>query len=111
MSLPLGYDMSLTYDPKFDERLVKKVEIAGRSIPVDVAERVLADAGKLTPSPEFLSFIAGTRFNKRLVEAIYASSPRPYVFTRLIRRAKEVNRLDLAADLEKNKGTKEKASR
>lgn len=99
--LPLGYEISLAYDLKFDERLVQNVEIAGLQIPVDIAERVLVDAGKLPASTEVKSFIAGSQFNKRLVEAIYASSPKPYVFTRLICMAKETNRLDLAYDLEK----------
>ncbi|NCS68181.1 MAG: hypothetical protein COW32_08390 [Candidatus Aquicultor secundus] len=101
ITLPLGYDISLAYDPRFDERLIKNVEIAGLSVPVDVAERVLVDAGKLEPSAEVKSFIAGNQFNKRLIEAVYASSPKPYIFARLIRMAKEANRLGLVADLEK----------
>jgi len=101
ISLPLGYNISLAYDPKFDERLVKNVEIAELQIPVDIAERVLVDAGKLPAGTEVKSFLAGNQFNKRLIEAVYASSPKPYIFTRLIHMAKEANRLDLASDLEK----------
>jgi len=62
---------------------------------------VLVDAGKLPASTEVKSFIAGNQFNKRLIEAVYASSPKPYIFTRLIHMAKEANRLELASDLEK----------
>lgn len=100
LSLPLGYDISFMYDPHFDERLVKKIEVASRPINVDLPERVLVDIGKLKMNAEVKSFIAGTQFNKRLVEAIYASSPKPYVFSRLVRMAREVDRFDLIADLE-----------
>lgn len=62
---------------------------------------MLVDAGKLPASTEVKSFIAGNQFNKRLIEAVYASSPKPYIFTRLIHMAKEANRLELASDLEK----------
>ncbi|MBI4733587.1 MAG: hypothetical protein HY779_01990 [Rubrobacteridae bacterium] len=66
-----------------------------------IAERVLVDAGKLSDNTQVRSFIAGSQFNKRLIEAVYASSPKPYIFTRLIRMAKEAGRFDLALDLEK----------
>lgn len=100
VSLPLGFDISLIYDPDFDERLVKKVEIAGKPIPVDAPEKVLIDASKLGLSFELSSFIAGTRFDLRTLEAIYAKDPKPIVFKRLVGMAKEVGRLDLIAGLE-----------
>jgi len=99
--LPTGFDVFLVYDPNFDERLVKKIEIAGRNIPVDIPEKVLIDASKLKPSLEVRSFIAGTSFDLRILEAIYAKKPKPIVFKRLADMAKDAGRPDLASNIEK----------
>lgn len=101
ISLPLGFDLSLVYDPDFDERLIRKIEIAGVTIPVDIPEKVLIDLRSLGSDPDVLSFIAGTHFDLKIIEALYAKSPRPIVFRRLIRLAKEVERFDLVVGLER----------
>ncbi|HCG98565.1 MAG TPA: hypothetical protein DE036_01785 [Actinobacteria bacterium] len=100
LSLSAERSLSLTYDPDFDPRLVRKTDIAGVDIPIDVPEKVLVDARKLEPSPELSNFIAGTRFDVRLLEAIYAKNPKPVVFKRLVGMAKEANRPDLVSSLE-----------
>lgn len=101
ISLPLEFDISLMYDPNFDSRLIKKVEIAGRNIPVDVPEKVLIDASKLKPDAAIKSFIAGTDFDLRTLEAIYAKSPKPIIFKRLVATCKDTGRADLVLGLEK----------
>ncbi|HDP69637.1 MAG TPA: Fic family protein [Actinobacteria bacterium] len=101
VSLPTGFNISLVYDPRFDERLVKKIEIAGRNIPVDIPEKVLIDVSKLKSSFEIQGFIAGTPFDLRTLEAIYAKNPKPIVFKRLAGMAKEADRPDLVSGLEK----------
>src|SRR5665811_603362 len=100
LTLPLGFTVKLRYDSYFDERLIKKVEVAGRSIPVDIPELVFTELDKATPK-EVQSFVAGTKFDRLLVEAIYARKPKPVVFNRLVGLAKKSGRPDLAANLEK----------
>jgi len=100
LTLPLGYSINLRYDSYFDERLIKKVEVAGRSIPVDIPELVLTELDKAAPK-EVQSFVAGINFNRLVIEAIYARKPKPVVFNRLVGLAKKTGRPDLAADIEK----------
>lgn len=99
ISLPLGFRLSLVHDPGFDERLVRKMLVGDSTVSVDVPEKVLADSGKLPPSAEARNFLAGTDFDMRVVEALYATRPRPIVFKRLIDLAVEVGRPDLARGL------------
>lgn len=101
ISLPFGFDISLIHDPHFDSRLIKKVEIAGRQVFVDMPERVLIDASKLKLDIAIKSFIAGTDFNLRILEAIYAKRPKPIVFKRLIDIIRRARREDLAFGLER----------
>lgn len=91
----------LTFDPDFDERLAKKIEVAGRNIFVDVLEKVLIDVCRLKSSTAFQSFLAVSKFDLRMLEALYAKNPKPLVFKRLARIAKEAKRYDLVAGLEK----------
>lgn len=86
--------------PSFDARLTKKVDVAGRSIPVDTSELVFTESGK-TEQKEIQSFVAGTNFDRLLIEAIYAREPKPVVFNRLVSLAKRSGRPDLAAEVEK----------
>lgn len=99
VTLPLGFTVNLRYDNNFDERLIKKVEVAGRSIPVDIPELVLTELDK-APFKEVQSFVAGIDFDKLLLEAIYARRPRPVVFKRLVSLSKKAGRPDLVSDLE-----------
>lgn len=98
LSLPLGFDILLTYDAGFDNRLVEKVQVADRNIPVDIPEKVLIDNSK-APMSELRNFVAGTQFDLRVLEALYAKNPKPLVFTRLAGIAKDAERLDLAITL------------
>lgn len=100
LTLPLGFTVNLRYDSYFDERLIKNVEVAGRSIPVEIPELVFIELDKATPK-EVQSFVAGTKFDRLLIEAIYARKPRPVVFNRLIGLARKYGRSDLAVDIEK----------
>ena len=100
ITLPLGFNINLQFDPGFDERLVRKIDVAGRKIPVDIPERLLADVSRLD-SKDILSFVAGTKFDYRVLDAIYANNPRPVIFKRLIKFASDANRQDLTTRLEK----------
>lgn len=100
LTLPLGFTVNLRYDSYFDERLINNVEVAGRSIPVDIPELVFTELDKAKPKA-VQSFVAGTKFDRLLIEAIYARKPRPVVFNRLVALAKESGRSDLAADIKK----------
>ena len=100
LSLPLGFTVNLRYDSYFDERLIKNMEVAGRSIPIDIPELVFTELDKATPK-EVQSFVAGTNFDRLLIEAIYARKPKPVVFNRLVGLAKKAGRPDLAVNLEK----------
>jgi len=100
IALPLDFEIGLRHDPHFDERLVKKQVIAGRQIPVAVPELVLVDVNKF-PLKEVRSFIAGTDFDRRMLSAIYATSPKPVIFKRLIGMTGDAKRPDLAAALKK----------
>ena len=95
ISLPLDFEIELRHDPRFDDRLIRRQDIAGRQIPVAVPELVLVDVNKF-PLKEVGSFIAGTDFDKRMLAAIYATRPRPVIFKRLIELAVEAKRPDLA---------------
>lgn len=99
--LPLGFEISLIHDTDFDERFLKKFEVAGREIPVDIPEKTLIDASKLKLGEEAKGFIAGTKFNVRMIEALYGASPKPIVFKRLIGMVKDAGRMDLVAGLER----------
>ncbi|MHB8793188.1 MAG: Fic family protein [Thermoleophilia bacterium] len=98
--LPVSFSISLQFDAGFDERLIKKMDVSGRRILVDVPERVLVDVSRLK-SKDILSFVAGTKFDTRLLDAIYAKKPKPVVFKRLIELALKSNRSDLAVKLQK----------
>ena len=100
ISLPLDYSVALRHDPLFDSRLIQNVSVAGVDVPVDIPERILADISKLD-FEAIKSFIAGTVFDERLLEAVYARNPKPVVFKRLVGLAKKAGRLDLVATLEK----------
>jgi len=100
ISLPLDFKIELRHDPHFEERLIRKMDIAGTHIPVAIPELVLVDVNKF-PLKEVRSFIAGTDFDKRMLGAIYATSPKPVIFKRLIGLAKDAKRPDLAAALKK----------
>lgn len=100
ISLPLDFEIELRHDPHFDDRLIRKQDMAGRQIPVAVPELVLVDVNKF-PLKEVSSFIAGTNFDKRMLAAIYATRPKPVIFKRLIELAREAKRPDLATALKK----------
>ena len=65
-----------------------------------IPEKVLIDASKLRLGEEAKSFIAGTKFNKRQIEVLYANNPKPFVFKRLMEMAKDVGRSDLVDALQ-----------
>ncbi len=100
-SLPLidDFSISIRFEPRFDDRLIKQTKIANKEIPVDIPEKVFIDIYKVD-LPETRNFIAGTNFDFRKLEALYARKPMPIIFKRLIDIAKSVNRLDLAAGLQ-----------
>ncbi len=98
ISLPLDFEIELRHDPHFDDRLIRRQDIAGRQIPVAVPELVLVDVNKF-PLKEVSSFIAGTDFDRRMLAAIYATSPKPIIFKRLIELAVQAKRPDLAENL------------
>ncbi len=100
ISLPWDFKIELRHDPHFDERLIGQQDIAGRQIPVAVPELVLVDVNKL-PLKEVQSFIAGTDFDRRMLGAIYATSPKPVIFKRLIGMATDAKRPDLVTALKK----------
>jgi hypothetical protein len=100
ITLSPGFNINLQFDPGFDERLVRKIDVAGRKIPVDIPERLLADVSRLE-SKDILIFVAGTKFDYRVLDAIYANNPRPVIFKRLIKFASDANRQDLTTGLEK----------
>ena len=47
--LPEEFSISLVYDQQFDNRLTRKIKIAGAGVPVDVPEKVLIDTAKNMP--------------------------------------------------------------
>jgi len=98
VSLPLDFEIELRHDPRFDDRLIRKQDLAGRQIPVAVPELVLVDINKF-PLKEVNSFIAGTNFDKRMLAAIYATRPKPVIFKRLVELAGEAKRQDLEENL------------
>lgn len=100
--LPLidDFSVSIHYEPRFDERMINKTKVAKREIPVDIPEKAFVDINKVD-SPEVQTFIAGTDFDLRKLEAIYSKNPRPIVFKRLIGMSKKANRLDLVTGLER----------
>lgn len=100
LSLPLGFEISLIHEADFDKRLAKKFEITGCKVSVDIPEKVLIDINK-TKGPEVQNFVAGTDFDLKKLDILYARNPKPIVFKRLIGIAKNVGRMDLAAGLER----------
>lgn len=99
LTLPFDFSISLTYDADFDERLVRTMRVADTAVPVDVPERVLLDVAKLPSTLETRSFVAGTDFDPRIIEAIYAARPKPVLFNRLMHMAEEAGRPELAGVL------------
>jgi len=100
--LPLidDFSISIRHEPHFDERMIMQTKVTKREIPVDIPEKVFVDTNKLD-LPEIQNFIAGTNFDLRKLEAIYARKPKPIIFKRLIGKSKSANRLDLVAELER----------
>ena len=100
ISLPLDFEIELRHDPHFDDRLIRKQDIVGIQIPVAIPELVFVDINKM-PLKEVRSFIAGTDFDKRMLAAIYATSPKPVIFKRLMELSKNAKRPDLTEALKK----------
>lgn len=100
-TMQFGYNLTLTHDSDFDDRLVKKVNITGRNLPIDIPEKVLIDMGRQGHNSNIKSFIAGMKFDLRVLEVLYADNPKPIVFKRIIVLAKDVKRFDLVSNLEK----------
>lgn len=100
-----GFEISLVTDRALDTRLIKKLKIADVKIPVESPEKVLIDVSRLQVDEEMRNFIAGTKFDVRVLDALYAKNPKPIVFKRLIKIAKEVGRLDLVAAFDKTIAT------
>ena len=101
--LPSGFKVLVVEDKDFDSRLTKSVDVVGRKLSVDVPERVLTDAisRKVEVPSAYMSFIRGTKFNVRIIEALYLKRPQPIVLNRVINIAEESGRGDLASALEK----------
>jgi Fic family protein len=99
LTLPLGFNISLSYDADFDKRLVRTMNVADTSVPVDVPERVLVDVARFPATSGTRNFVAGTDFEPKMIEAIYATKPKPVLFKRLIHIAEEAGRPDLAGVL------------
>lgn len=99
IALALGARLSLVHDRDFDERLLRKVRVADRSLPLDVPERVLVDVAKAPTGADVTAFLAGTDFDLRTVEAIYATKPKPILFKRLMDLCSQVGRPELAEAL------------
>ena len=100
--LPFGFKVLVVEDKDFDSRLTKVVSVVGRKLSVDMPERVLVDAisRKLEVPSAYKSFIRGTKFNVRIIEALYLKRPQPIVLNRVVNIAEESGRGDLASALE-----------
>ncbi len=101
LQLPLGFNISLAYDADFDQRLIRKMQVAQAKIPVDRPERVLVDTAKLPVTLETRNFVAGADFDPGVIEAIYATRPKPVLYKRLIHLSEESGRPELAVILAK----------
>lgn len=101
--LPFGFRISLLFDKDFDPRTMTKIKVAGQTLYVDVPEKVLFDAVSYRRhiSPDYKSFVRGTRFNSRLIEALYAKRPRPVIIQRIIEIVRKNGREDLASELQR----------
>lgn len=101
--LPFDFKVTLVFDKNFDPRTTREIKMAGRSLSVDVPEKVLIDAvsQRVHISSNYRSFIRGAKFNTRLIEALYAGRPTPVIMRRVIEIAEKNGRQDLAVELQK----------
>jgi Fic family protein len=99
--LPFDFKATLLFDRNFDPRITKEIKIADRLLSVDIPEKVLIDSVSQRKhiSPHYRGFIRGTKFDSRLIEALYAGRPTPVVMKRVIQIAENNGRQDLADDL------------
>lgn len=89
----------------YDSRLTTTLEIAGEAIRVDRPEVVLADLSDQSDDRRYRAFVSGTRFERGVLEAMYRRRPTPVRFRRASALARELDREDLAAMLDRIVGT------
>ncbi|MEI7815441.1 MAG: Fic family protein, partial [Coriobacteriia bacterium] len=95
------YAVLLRKDSSFDSRLSRPVEIAGEQLQVDSPELVLIELSDQADDPRYRAFVAGTEFDSATLEAIYRRRPAPTAYRRAASIARDVQRADLAAVLDR----------
>lgn len=94
-SIPFGLKIRVRPDPAMHEKTRQKFKIGKTELFLDIPERVLFSIKK-RKGINFIAFLKGIKFNKRILEILYSTNPKPIVVSKLIRIAIKNTRKDLS---------------
>lgn len=96
--LPSGLKIQIRPDPTFNEKTSQSLDVGRAKIYLDVPERVLFSVKKRT-GLDFRAFIKSMKFDRRMLEVLYSSNPKPIIVKDLIGLANKCERADLSSVL------------
>ncbi|MBI5399718.1 hypothetical protein HZB07_03800 [Candidatus Saganbacteria bacterium] len=100
ITLSFGLKVQIRPDPDFKEKTRQDWKITDKLVYIDIPEKIIFSIHK-RKALSFLSFIKGMKFDKRILEILYADAPKPIIAKELIKIAKTAGRNDLVLALQK----------
>lgn len=94
-SIPFGLKIRIRPDPAMQEKTRQKFKIDKAELFLDIPERVLFNIKK-RKGINFIAFLKGIKFDKRILEILYSANPKPIVVSELIRISFKNGRKDLS---------------
>jgi len=95
LSLSSGLKIQIRPDPDFHKKIRQDIKIGKVKLFLDVPEKVLLSLNS-EKDTDFLAFLKGTKFDKRILEILYSARPKPVIVKRLIKNAELHNIKDLS---------------
>ena len=95
LSLSSGLKIQIRPDSDFHKKIRQCITIGKVKLFIDVPEKVLLSI-RVGEDTDFLAFLKGTKFDKRMLEILYSARPRPVVVKRLIKNAELHDRKDIS---------------
>lgn len=99
LSIPYSLKIQIRPNATFHEKTRQYFEIWKTRLFLDIPEKVLFSIQNRN-GINFMAFIRGIKFDKRTLEILYSSNPKPIVAKELNNLAKKCKRNDLAITLE-----------
>ncbi len=95
LSLSFGLKIQIRPDIDFHKKIRRDFIIGKTKLFVDVPEKVLLSIRKKN-NADFIAFLKGTKFDRRMLEVLYSARPKPIIVKDLIKNAKRHNIKELS---------------